>query len=175
MKVPIKILLVEDQEADALAMLGMLKAADERFPNATTRVSNLEQAKTSMHLHDVVLLDLNLSDSEGPETVLHLRRSMPLGPPIYVYSSTNDQELIRQCGYAGAAGFFIKSADGALSVLPTMICGLGEISRRRQLNDAHYECDLKLEADLKALDVLASEATETLAASVAAKRPTEGA
>src|SRR3989442_9196334 len=75
---PIRILMVEDNLADALLVLRRLEAElGSLDPIEVERVTTLEQA--ARHLQnqppvDVVLLDLTLPDSAGTETVYRLRQ-----------------------------------------------------------------------------------------------------
>ncbi|TMA35244.1 MAG: response regulator [Deltaproteobacteria bacterium] len=106
----IRILLVEDSLPDALLVtrrlemeLGSLRQIEFE------RTSSLEEA--IHHLRnkpaDVVLLDLNLPDSAGTETVRRLRAAEPK-VPILVYASAGEVGLPLRALQAGAQDFLSK-------------------------------------------------------------------
>ena len=110
----IRILLVEDSLPDALLVtrrlemeLGSLRQIEFE------RTSSLEEA--IHHLRnkpaDVVLLDLNLPDSAGTETVRRLRASEPK-VPILVYASAGEVGLPLSALQAGAQDFLGKGDFG---------------------------------------------------------------
>src|SRR5215813_1249063 len=106
----IRILLVEDSLPDALLVtrrlemeLGSLNLIE--FERATS----LEDAIHALRKKpaDVVLLDLNLPDSAGTETVRRLRTAEPRAP-ILVYASAGEVGLPLRALQAGAQDFLSK-------------------------------------------------------------------
>lgn len=107
---PIRILLVEDSLSDALLVMRRLEAElGSLDPIEVERATTIEQA--IQHLRDqsvdVVLLDLNLPDSGGTETVRRLR-AVESRVPILVYTSGHAIELPLRALEAGAQDFLGK-------------------------------------------------------------------
>jgi signal transduction histidine kinase len=103
-------LVVEDNPADAF----MLKKVLERIPEAqfeTTQVERLEDALSSLAMasHDVVLLDLGLPDSHGPDTVTRLRQSQP-GVPVVVLTGLDDESVGISAVQLGAQDYLVKGS-----------------------------------------------------------------
>lgn len=154
MNVPIKILLVEDQRADAHRMLAMLKAASGKYPNICTHVATLAEGQQAKWLHDVVIADLHLPDSDGPETIAALAKE-PTAPPVYVHSVSGDEALMVECGEFGALAFFPKDGDDPCPMpclLPTLCTGIGQARRRRNAHLRECQCEAREDVQLEILE-----------------------
>ena len=108
----IKVLLVEDSPSDALIVESELTRGD----GAKFCVVHLEQLNAALDRlraqhFDVVLLDLNLPDSQGFETFLRLYGEAS-EVPIVVLSGQNDEELALKAVQAGAQDFLVKGQIG---------------------------------------------------------------
>ena len=89
----VKILLVEDSTSDADLLQEMLHLTGlGRFEFTT--VDRLDEAlvRLSQKTFDVLLLDLSLPDSSGPDTFLRARNAAPQ-VPIVVSTNTNGRPL----------------------------------------------------------------------------------
>lgn len=110
---PIKVLLVEDNLADAgLLYEGLEEALPEQFQ--TTHVRRLSEALEYLweETCDVVLLDLGLPDSHGLDTLVVLRAQAP-GVPIVVLTGFQDEALAVEALKGGAQDYLVKGqADG---------------------------------------------------------------
>jgi signal transduction histidine kinase len=107
---PTRVLLVEDELTDALAVQRSLRhggRSRERF--ALTHASTLAQGieHLSRDAVDVLLLDLWLPDSDGPATVARLR-ARDRRVPLVVYSGEHDPELVGRAFEAGADEYLVK-------------------------------------------------------------------
>ncbi len=108
---PIRVLMIEDSFADALrtsrrlqAELGSLEALElERRPTLQEGIERL--AKRNV---DVVLLDLNLPDSAGIDTVRRLRCAAPEVPLVVLTGSSEGDVPVRAL-QAGAQDYLGKS------------------------------------------------------------------
>jgi signal transduction histidine kinase len=120
----IHILLVEDSASDAHQLSQIfthdsydqwhivhMKRLNEAI-NACTSKSSLSRRKTSLpticqYTFDVVLLNLNLSDSTGVDTVKKFRKAVP-DIPVVVLSALDDEELALQALAEGAQDYIVK-------------------------------------------------------------------
>jgi two-component system, cell cycle sensor histidine kinase and response regulator CckA len=108
------LLLVEDNPVDACLVLGLLKNHPQH--GECRHVATLDQglAELSRSQIDVVLLDLNLSDSSGYYTFDRVRRTAG-SAAILVLSGSDDEELAGRTVREGAQDYLVKgSFDGKL-------------------------------------------------------------
>lgn len=110
----LNLLLVEDNPVDACLVLGLLKNHPQH--GKCRHVATLDQslAELSGGEIDVVLLDLNLSDSSGYYTFDRVRRAAG-SAAILVLSGSDDEELAGRTVREGAQDYLVKgSFDGKL-------------------------------------------------------------
>ena len=103
-----RLLLIEDDSEDALLICEMLKeAAGGQFPvkHCNQLAAGLRELKTSSW--DVVILDLNLPDSEGFETFARLHAEFP-HLPVIVLTGVRDTELALRAVSEGAQDYLTK-------------------------------------------------------------------
>lgn len=108
MKNATRILLVEDNPADAVYLQRMLaKAKHGSF--VVVHVTQLKEAliRLDEEQFDVVMLDLGLPDSEGLETLQRLRKKAPQ-MPIVILTGLNDELLQAQALHQGAQDYLVK-------------------------------------------------------------------
>jgi signal transduction histidine kinase len=109
------VLLVEDNRSDARLLEATLQdAGGHRF--RFTHVQRLAGALAALAGGgvDLVLLDLNLPDSQGLDTLAELQRERP-GVPVVVLTGLNDEELAVKAVQAGAQDYLPKEVfDGGL-------------------------------------------------------------
>jgi diguanylate cyclase (GGDEF)-like protein len=105
------VLLVEDNPGDARLLREML-TPDEYFSAsyAVTHVTSMQAAAQccSDEHYDVILLDLNLSDSTGISTVQHLNNLVP-HTPIVILTGVHDERLAIESAQHGAQDYIIKN------------------------------------------------------------------
>jgi len=102
-----KILLIEDNPGDARLVREMLKEFSNDFSlDDTERLAAGLQFLASNDV-DVVLLDLNLPDSNGLETLTRVSTEFPL-TPIIVMTSVDDEALAVQAVRQGAEDYLVK-------------------------------------------------------------------
>ncbi|MGP0593654.1 response regulator [Nitrospira sp. T9] len=109
------ILLVEDNPADAELVRERLKDASGMSPFHITRVSTLKEALTILHTtpFDVILLDLNLPETNGLETLKRIR-SANSAIPLVVLTGTEDEPLALEAIKLGAQDYIPKSLMNAV-------------------------------------------------------------
>jgi len=107
---PTRVLLVEDEISDALVVkLSLYRegAASERFDveHAATLAEGIVHLGRAQV--DVLLLDLQLPDSDGPATVAQLRKR-DQHVPMVVFTGTNDPDVAARAFEAGADEYLVK-------------------------------------------------------------------
>ena len=104
----IRVLLVEDNATDALLTRDALEhAVGVRFSLETCQSLGSALAQLKHTEFDVVLLDLNLPDSDGLETFTRLRAAAPR-LPVLLLSHRDDDALAMQAMHAGAQDCLLK-------------------------------------------------------------------
>ena len=110
----LKVLLVEDNAADARLVREMLK--DSHRPVDLTHASRLRDALECLRTQrfSAILLDLNLPDSEGMNTFLRARGEA-MHAPIVVLTGVADEEVAARAVREGAQDYLVKAeVDGPL-------------------------------------------------------------
>jgi PAS domain S-box-containing protein len=110
----LKVLLVEDNPADARLVREMLK--DSHKPVALTHAARLRDALEFLRTQgfNAILLDLNLPDSEGMNTFLRARAEA-MHAPIVVLTGLADEEVAARAVREGAQDYLVKAeVDGPL-------------------------------------------------------------
>ncbi|MGD1807529.1 putative bifunctional diguanylate cyclase/phosphodiesterase [Dapis sp. BLCC M126] len=106
--ITLNVLLIEDNPGDVFLILEMLRLANTtKF--IVTQVERLEEGLTQLQKHkfEVILLDLNLPDSRGIETVISINQQAP-HTPIIVLTVINSKELGIEAVREKAQDFLIK-------------------------------------------------------------------
>lgn len=103
----IELLLVEDNEADARLCREYL--ADAPFESALDHASDLAGARKQLQAasYDAIVLDLNLPDSTGIDTVEAVQSAAP-HLPIVVLTGLEDEELASEALNVGAQDYVVK-------------------------------------------------------------------
>lgn len=106
-----RVLVVDDEASDALWVKRSLRAdpaSQPRFEvrHAATLAQGLEQLRREPV--DVLLLDLALPDSDGPDTVARLRDREP-SVPLVVFTGSDDVALAARAFAAGADEYLVKT------------------------------------------------------------------
>ena len=109
-----KVLLVEDNESDALLVRTALAVLDDRqfygsvFNIRTTGYLADAKARLSAEHFDVILLDLSLPDSKSHEETFFQLREHASGIPIIVLTGVDDEILGLGMVRHGAQDYLIK-------------------------------------------------------------------
>jgi glutamate dehydrogenase (NAD(P)+) len=126
---PIRILLIEDSNADAHLISLCLQDSDPlhyRLVICEALGKGIERLDEGF---DLVLLDLILPDSTPEETFARFRAAAP-ELPIVVLSATQDDRLAKRCIEQGARAFMAKS-----SLSPQAIGAVVRGATRRERSD----------------------------------------
>lgn len=108
-----RVLLVEDNAADARLVHEMLKETHPRLFHVS-RVETLREALRCLARgsYDVVLLDLGLPDAYGPQAVVRVLEAAP-GVPVVVLSGLQEEHLSLQAVQLGAQEYLMKGREDA--------------------------------------------------------------
>ena len=142
---PLRVLLVEDNDADAILLTEGLKRSG-RVGFEVTRVGRLSDACERLRRDDfdAVLLDLSLPDSVGLETVHRARTEAP-GVPMLVLTGAEDEKSGLEAVRLGMQDYLVKGqADGrvvARAVRHAMERKRGEDA----LREAHDELERRVQ------------------------------
>jgi serine phosphatase RsbU (regulator of sigma subunit) len=107
-----RVLLIEDDDGDALIVEELLRDAGSPF--AVRRARSLADGGSALGAVGCVLLDLELPDSRGLDGVRRLREGWP-GLPVVVLTGISDEHLGEEAVGAGAQDYLVKGqVDGFL-------------------------------------------------------------
>lgn len=114
----LKVFILEDLKTDLeLTKRQVLKYnPNSTFTTANNKVSFFE--KIEWFQPDVVISDYSLPDFNGLEALLHIKKTMPDIPFIFVTGTLNNDEKVANAVLQGADGFIIKQN---LKNLPSVI------------------------------------------------------
>jgi len=108
---PRKTLLVDDH---AMVRESLLMLLDQRLPGHLWRVAATLASGLRVLLHEpdinLILLDLDLGDSRGLDTLHQVREAAPQ-VPVVVLSAYDDHDAVLAAIELGAAGFLSKSVN----------------------------------------------------------------
>lgn len=105
----IDVLMIEDDPEDAYIIESLLKGSSSASePLHLERSCCIEDGLHHLAVRQVdsLLLDLNLPDSSGAETVSRIRRTSPV--PIVVFTSSDEIEVVTRVLQAGAQEYLVK-------------------------------------------------------------------
>jgi serine phosphatase RsbU (regulator of sigma subunit) len=128
----VRVLLVEDDDGDALLVEALLEEA--RAPFILSRARTLAEAECKLTDAECVLLDLGLPDSQGLDS-LHRLLSKPDAPAILVLTGLDDEREGIDAVSAGAEDYLVKGqVDGEL-----LLRGVRYAVERRRADDAQFQ------------------------------------
>ena len=148
----LNVLIIEDDSADFQFITTKLENSDffqYKFHHCKTikEVANFSQANT-----DLVLCDLNLSDSEGIETIVKIKRKFP-NHPIIVISGQSEKSLLKTAVYKEIQSYILKDELRNINLDKLILFTINEFQRGQNLH-------LKKQMDL--IRVVTSEAAHQL-------------
>ena len=145
--------LIDDHHMLRMGLIALAQISN-RISIQWLESANLSEAIDAYHLHaniDLVLLDLNLPDSQGLQGLKYFLSKFP-NARVAIFSATEDEFVVRQALALGALGFVPKSAsaDATLHLIEALLVGF----QPTQKNTNHE--------DNKRLATLVSPLTDTL-------------
>jgi DNA-binding NarL/FixJ family response regulator len=103
------VLLVEDNPTDVLVIRSQLEESIQFRLHAVERLSSAIEY-LDVHEPNIILLDLNLPDATGLETLIKLRKKVE-DKAVVVFTGLNDEELGVMALQRGAQDYLIKGVD----------------------------------------------------------------
>jgi CheY-like chemotaxis protein len=108
-----RILLAEDDEDDKMIFTEIVKAliADSniRFDAVDNGLQIMQALEKSPHLPDLVVLDQNMPQLNGKETLELIKKSDRFNTiPVVIYSTYNDSRISNECLRIGATQIITK-------------------------------------------------------------------
>jgi PAS domain S-box-containing protein/putative nucleotidyltransferase with HDIG domain len=136
-----KVVLIEDNPDD-VAFLQDTLAEMPFIKWELVHFSRLQEAQQQLQnggvQADVILLDLGLPDSQGPET-FHQVRPLVQGIPIVVLSGLDDRELALNLVREGAQDYLVKGLVNGELLLRTMRYSIERLKTEEELRQARDE------------------------------------
>jgi len=136
----LNILLVEDDDGDAALLRGLLRRA-RHIKTELAHVHTLAQALVYLESNTtaVVLLDMNLPDSSGLNTVHELRNVYP-EIPLVVLSGQDDEDFAIELLNHGVQDYLVKWEGNARTILRSIRYAIERKRTDLRLNQlAHYD------------------------------------
>lgn len=146
----IRVLLIEDNDAEAFLLQEMLFGASSDHTFDLMRAKQLEEGLRHVEkgVYDVVLLDLMLPDSAGLSTFRDVCTKAPDDVPVIVLSGLDDRNLAVEAVRRGAQDYLVKTdVDGNL-----LVRSIRYAIERKQTEQAMRERAVELQLRNKELD-----------------------
>lgn len=146
----IRVLLIEDNDAEAFLLQEMLFGVSSAQPFDLVRAKRLDEGLRCLAEggYDVVLLDLLLPDSAGLPTFRKVYAEAPDDMPIIVLSGLDDRNLAIEAVRHGAQDYLVKTdVDGNL-----LVRSIRYAIERKQTEQAMREHAVELEFRNRELD-----------------------
>ncbi|WP_413199754.1 ATP-binding protein [Nostoc piscinale] len=141
----VKILLIEDNLAEARLLQEFLQQADAK-EFVLVHVKRLQEAlhKLKSSDYDIILLDLTLPDSQGLSSLPVLINCAP-SVPIVVLTNTNDEELAIEAVREGAQDYLVKRQVNANGLVRSICYAI----ERKQLLETLRQVNQTLQVQVK--------------------------
>ena len=154
---PIRVLLIEDNPADA-RLIGIMLAEATSLSFRFSWVDNLTEgiARIRSSEVDVVLLDLGLPESTGLETLERLRAGTRV-PTLVVLSGLTDEGVAVQALRSGAQDYLVKGQVDSALLIRAIRYAIERNQAEEALRQAHAELETRVvERTAELADALAS-------------------
>jgi len=136
----IKVLLVEDDAVDIRLVERILAKSSQPVKFAVESAESLSAASECMvnREYNVILLDLELPDSSGIETVQKIHEVNP-HIPILVLTGVGDEEMGRSALKNGATDYLVKDLPLNVLLVRTIIYALEREKEKKLILDANRQ------------------------------------
>lgn len=138
-----KVLLIEDNLIDSKLLKAKLKSLEKNI-DALYEVDSTDTFQSGMkalgdNSYDIVLLDLNLPDSEGINTVINARRHTKL--PIIVFTAQEGDSIGIESIKNGAQDYIYKGNQDAIFIHKTIIFSLERYKLQKNLENQKLQIE----------------------------------
>lgn len=144
---PVRILLIEDNPADARWVKEMLKEGDPEGVGFAVTVAGTLQAGTEQmdsERYDAVLLDLSLPDGKGPDCLGRIS-TQASRVPILVLTGNKEDAIAKSAMRQGAQDFLVKGQCDAKSLTRAVQHAIDRSGWRNYMDKlAHHDALTKL-------------------------------
>ncbi len=133
----LRLLLVEDNDTDALLLEHALRELDGEIAPEVYRADRLKNALSALNeqVFDAIISDLGLPDSQGLATLRSLRQAAP-ETPVLVLTGRSDHALGRASLQAGAQDYFVKGENEGIILSRAIRYAIDRQSLQSQLMHA---------------------------------------
>lgn len=110
----ITVFLVDDDIDDQEIFLFVMKEAysEAHCVLAKDGIQALEKLRDASFTPDIIFVDINMPRMNGTELLMELKKISRLSnTPVFMYSTSDEQEIVATCKNLGASGFVKKYAD----------------------------------------------------------------
>ena len=137
---PARVLLIEDNPGDAdLVRLHLVESHSDVQVNCVPRLSDA-LACLDVEAPSLVLLDLNLPDSQGADTYRRILKKSP-NVPVVILSGQDDQSLAIKAVHHGVQDYLVKGELTGKQLERALHCAIerqgllraGEVARKQQI------------------------------------------
>jgi signal transduction histidine kinase len=143
---PLRVLLIEDNPADARLIECMLgEARGLRFELEWAQNLSDGVAHLRRHPVDIVLLDLGLPESTGLDTLQRLFSHGSKVPTLVVLSGLTDEEIAVQALQSGAQDYLVKGQVDSSLLVRAIRYAIGRSQAEEALRQAHAEAQVAKE------------------------------
>jgi CheY-like chemotaxis protein len=108
------VFLVDDDIDDQEIFLFVMKEAYSQAECVLAQdgIQALEKLRDTSFHPDIIFVDINMPRMNGTEFLLELKKMSRLSnTPVFMYSTSYEQEIVATCKSLGASGFVKKYAD----------------------------------------------------------------
>lgn len=162
-KEALRVLMIEDNPADVdlLAEIIELEGKARDFILVWENRLGSGLVRLERETFDAVLLDMNLPDSQGLESIKRIR-AVAADVPVLVMTGVNDEALALQAVQAGAQDYLIKGQVNPTVLERTIRYSIerkrieGTLQRRAHELEALYQTSLEINAEIDLNTILAS-------------------
>ncbi|KGY09979.1 GGDEF domain-containing response regulator [Vibrio sinaloensis] len=143
-----KILIIDDDTIDRLAIIRTLK-------NTDLPISVIEEAQTADEglvkaldqSFDIILLDYQLPPTTGLELLIALKSNPSFASSIVILSHSNDEDLALKCIEAGAQDFVMKNEVSALRLRRAVLIATERYFLEQKIVETHTQLKQLAEFD----------------------------
>lgn len=166
-----KILLIEDNETDALMVEESLKQVGEGG-FAVKRTKSLQEGlgEAVCGTYDIILLDLNLPDAIGLEGV-EMCRNTASETPLLVLTGSKDEDTALRAVQLGAQDFLVKTHLQPIWLARSILYAIERQRLLKAIEHEHMERQHERERELSSMELLSTPPGTRIAAGYYGTRP----